>query len=141
MVHQMRFDNLESFLKYFYENECNIAEIEFNFSTMADPENLAATPDVVAEPIVEPEPEEELQKLQEYITIRLPSGDVQVQLNDEGYMVVDDFAMTPNACGTGYIVVEGRKLHLDMCEMEGKTVAYLHTTKGHNEAVAVRRKK
>lgn len=138
----MRFDSLEEFLKYFYANNISIENVEFNVSgeTGADPE---VTPDVIEEPPVEPSPEEtqEIEKLEETITLRLASGDVTINIDNDGYMVVEDFAMTPNACGTGHIVVEGRKLHLDMCEMEGKTVAYLHTSKGYNEAIAVRRKK
>jgi hypothetical protein len=135
----MRFDSLEEFLKYFYENNVSIADVEFNI-TAASSEDPAVTPDVIEEPGEEQEPEEELQKLEESVVLRLPSGDVKIPLDENGHMVVEDFAMTPNACGTGYIVIEGCKLHLDMCEMDGKTVAYLLTNKGSRDAIAVRRK-
>lgn len=135
----MRFDSLEEFLKYFYENNVSIADVEFNIAVAAS-EDPAVTPDVIEEPVEEPTPEEEPQKLEESVVLRLPSGDVKIPLDVDGHMVVEDFAMTPNACGTGYIVIEGRRLHLDMCEMDGKTVAYLHTSNGSRDAIAVRRK-
>ena len=135
----MRFDSLEEFLKHFYENNVSIADVEFNFAEVSA-DNPAVTPDVIEEPIEELEPEDEPQKLEETVLLRLPSGDVKIPLDANGHMVVEDYAMTPNACGTGYIVIEGRKLHLDMCEMDGKTVAYLLTAKGSRDAIAVRRK-
>lgn len=135
----MRFDTLEEFLKHYFENNVSIADVEFNFTEVSS-EDPAVTPDVIEEPIEEIDPEDVPVKLEETIVMRLPSGDVKIPLHDDGYMLVDDFAMTPNACGTGYIVVEGRKLHLDMCEMDGKTVAYLHTANSNRDAIAVRRK-
>ncbi len=135
----MRFDSLEEFLKYFYENNVSIADVEFNI-TVAASEDPTITPDVIEEPIEEPAPEDEPQKLEESVVLRLPSGDVKIPLDAKGQMVVEDFAMTPNACGTGYIVIEGRQLYLDMCEMDGTTAAYLHTTNGNRDAIPVRRK-
>jgi hypothetical protein len=136
----MRFNSLDEFLKHYYENNVNIVDVEFNFDAV-NTEDPSVTPDVVEEPVEEPIVGEEPQKLEEKVTLQLPSGDVTITIDAEGFMVVEDFAMTPNACGTGFIVVEGRKLHLDMCEMEGKTVAYLPTAKGHKEPISVRRQK
>lgn len=135
----MRFNSLEEFLKHYYENDVKIADVEFNFDAVST-EDPSVTPDVIEDPIEEPVVGEEPQKLEEKVILQLPSGDVTITIDAQGFMVVEDFAMTPNACGTGYIVVEGRKLHLDMCEMEGRTVAYLPTAKGHNDPIAVRRK-
>lgn len=137
----MRFDSLEAFLEFYYKNNVNIADVEFNIAgdTSVDP---AVTPDVVETPPEEAEVEPQGQKLEESIlTLRLASGNVNVGIDANGFMVVEDFDMTPNACGTGHIMIEGRKIHLNMCEMDGKTVAYIHTANGLSEAVAVRRKK
>lgn len=136
MVTRMRFDSLEEFLRYYYETGTNVASIEFTFdASTGDP---AVTPDVIEEPKeVEPEGEEP-QKLEEYVTIRLPSGDVKTLLGEDGMMVVESLGMTPNACGAGFIVVDGRKLFVDMCEMDGHTVAYLPTENGPREAIPVR---
>lgn len=133
----MRFDSLEEFLRHYYENGVSIADVEFTFATptATDP---AVNPDVVQEPTeVEPEGEEP-QKLEEYVTICLPSGDIKVPLAEDGMMVVESLGMTPNACGAGFIVIEGRKVFLDMCEMDGRTVAYLPTTNGQRYAAPVR---
>jgi hypothetical protein len=124
----MRFDNLEEFLRYYYENKVNIGDVEFTFSTV-DAEAPAATPDVVAEPPVEPEAEEEVEKLQEMVILDLADGVKHIPLED-GHLVVESFAITPGVCGTGSINIMGRRLYLNMCEMEGTTFAYLDNTTG-----------
>lgn len=133
----MRFKSLDELVQYMFDNNVVIGDIEMNIDG-ATAEDPTVTPDVVAEPPAEEPVEEPLDKLEESIVIHFASGSIQAKLDDNGYLLVDSVQMTPNSCGAGSIVIEGRKVHLNMCEMDGKTMAYLHTSKGANEPIAVR---
>lgn len=135
----MRFDTIDAFLEHFYEKKLNVSDIDFiiDGDTNAVAVDPTATPDVIKEPPpddVEPQGAE----INETITIHLASGDVNVQLDEDNYLVVESVGLIPNTCGTGYVVLDGRKIHLNMCEMDGKTVAYLPTEKGSRTPIPVR---
>lgn len=124
----MKFSNLEELLQYIIKNEVNVADVDFPF----DPEvngaegDPTATPDVVAEPPAEDEAEDDIEIIE--AVVHFASGDVKVQLDSEGYVIVESYAMTPNSCGTGQVTFAGRTVHLNMCEMDGNTVAYADAT-------------
>lgn len=144
----MKFANLEELLQYIIKNDVNIAETEFPFGDVVetDPEagDPTATPDVIAEPPAEVEGEEEddIEILEG--VIHFASGDVQLELDAEGNVIVESFTMAPNSCGTGQVVLAGRTVHLNMCEMDGKTMAYADVTlngvRNHKTALSVRAK-
>lgn len=138
----MKFDTIDEFLAYYYSNNINLADVDFSMPEMADVEagDPAATPDVLEEPPAEVPEEPTGEKLVETAILRLASGDLHVTLDKDGYVLVDNWEMTPNACGTGSLVIEGRHLHLNMCDMDGTTVAYFHTTNGLNQPLKIRTK-
>lgn len=158
----MKFTSIEEFLKHVIKNDIAIADIEFFIpeeikgDEEAASEQPPATPDVLEEPpvegedvVAEPEKKDDLENLdvvkESVAQLHLASGAVQLELSDDGSLLVEDFSMTPNACGTGHIIIGGRKIHLNMCEMDGKTVAYVHTSKdgvhNTNTQLTVQRKK
>lgn len=153
----MQFKTLEEFLAYYYKEELKIADIEFNITTgpvsgdvVGDTEEPAddATADgdpTVTPDVIETPPEEEIvdpegKKLLEHCTLILASGKLDVTFDNEGYMLVDECTMTPNACGTGSVVLSGRKMHLNMCDNNGMLTGYFHTTAGQNQPIKIRRK-
>ena len=144
----MRFDTLDEFLSYFYKNDIKIEDIEFNITVADNEEEPGVTPDAIEEPAPDSNSgvvdDNEAQKLAETtsLEINLPSGNISIAIDKDGYILVDEYEMVPGACGTGYIVVEGRTLFLNMCDMDGTTIAYLDSlTGGKSEPVPVRRKK
>lgn len=137
----MRFKSLDELVQYMFDNKVVIGDIEMNIDG-ATAEDPTVTPDVVAEPADVEEVEVDPQgKLEESVVIHFASGDVNLQVDADGSILVDSVMMNPNSCGAGSIVIEGRTIHLNMCEMDGKTMAYLHTSRGLNQPIAVRVKK
>lgn len=136
----MKFDTIDAFLQHFYANNLNIADVDFGIVEVSDEvqpvDDVPATPDVVAPPVDDVDDEKE--ELIERCTLMLASGELEAEFDKDGYLLVDECEMTPNACGTGTVLIDGRRLHLNMCQMEGDTVAYFHTKNGTREPVKVR---
>ena len=163
----MKFSTIEEFLKHIIKNDIAIEDVDFFIP--GEPEELKgdeeavaeqppASPDVLEEPPVDevepgeeipaeekPDDLEDLDVVKENVLLHLASGAIQVELSDSGALLVEDFQMTPNACGTGHIMIGGRKVQLNMCEMDGKTLAYVHTSvsgvHSTNNPLVVQRKK
>lgn len=135
----MRFNSLDELVEYLFTNKIMIGSVDFTVDDMAAEPSV--TPDVIEEPPVEDDEVEPQGKLVESISLAFATGNMNATLDDDGYLLVDDFNMTPNACGVGSVIIEGRKLFVNMCETNGETVAYLHTEHSTNDAVKVRRKK
>lgn len=134
----MRFDTLDAFVKHLFDNKLNINDVEMDIGEGAvDP---VATPDVIAEPPVE-EVEPQGKIIEETVVIKLASGDITLPKQADGSILVDDYYIEENVCGTGFVVLEGRKLHLMMCDMDGNTVVYLPTAESNNTSFSVHKKK
>jgi hypothetical protein len=134
----VRFNSLDELVEYLFTNKIMISNVEF--SVDETPETQCVTPDVIEEPPAEELDVEPQGKLVETISLVFATGLIHGVLDAEGFLLVDDFTMTPNACGVGSVIIEGRKLFVNMCETNGETVAYLHTDKSTKDAIKVRRK-
>lgn len=114
----MRFDSLESLIRHIIQNEIDVKTIEFNIDPEVNQADPTASPDVLAEP---PEPElKQKQEIAETATIFLPSGAIEVKLTEAGTLLVEDYGIVPNTCGTGFLSIGNSKVYLNMCEMNGE---------------------
>ena len=108
----MKFESVESFIHYLYENKLSIAEVDIRL-----PEGEA--PAVL------------MQDVEESVKVVFPLAikDIMVEAayGDENILYVESFEVTPNLCGTGRVRAFGSDMWLNMCEMDGTTKVTLTT--------------
>lgn len=98
----MKFDNLETLVKYIINEEIDLSEIDVDF-------NLP-----VKESVEEPK-EQKPNDVKVKLKMLSDSPDITAKLSESNVLFVEDFSSLPNQCTSGKIEFMGRQFLTNMC--------------------------
>lgn len=118
----MKFDSLESLLKYIFELNVPVQELEFVISNPTDSNtDTSSTSGNSTTPFspVSQSPE----KLKVTFNSFSDKPVVEFDCADKSVLVVEDFAVIPNSCTTTKVKIGDKELLIGVCEENGNAIA------------------